>query len=91
MKDYTKQNYMEMDLYNKTIPRLEKAFILIEDGDVILLEYGKAIVIDGNIERRVNYTRETCTCAEHTNNGELKCTHVWAAQLKQRQVLERIN
>ncbi len=72
-----------MNLINETIPRLEKAYKLIEENKVVLLEYGRAVV-HGSEEKPydVNFTRGTCTCIDHTISG-YKCKHIWAAELLQ--------
>lgn len=73
---------------NQSIPRLEKAFQLIENGDVVLLEYGRAAVHGREPEPyEVNFTRETCTCYDNREAGN-KCKHIWAAQLLQQQKTE---
>jgi len=72
-----------MNLINETIPRLEKAYKLIEENKVVLLEYGRAVV-HGSEEKPydVNFTRETCTCYDNSISQN-KCKHIWAAQLLQ--------
>jgi uncharacterized Zn finger protein len=75
-----------MVLYNTTIPRLEKAFELIANGDVVLLESYKAVV-HGSKPYHVNYSLETCECYDHVESGH-KCKHIWAAQLRRQQLLE---
>jgi uncharacterized Zn finger protein len=72
---------------NESQQRMTKAFKLIENGDVVLLQYGRAVV-HGSEEKpyEVNFTRETCTCYDHKEAGN-KCKHIWAAQLRQRQVV----
>jgi len=73
---------------NESQQRLDKAFKLIENGDVVLLEYGRAAVHGSEADPYyVNYTRETCTCYDNLTAGN-KCKHIWAAQLRQKQVLE---
>ena len=68
---------------NESQSRLEKAFKLIEDKSVVLLEYGRAVVHGSEPEPyEVNFTRETCTCYDHVTAGH-KCKHIWAAQLLQ--------
>ena len=68
---------------NESQQRLEKAFKLIENGDVVLLEYGRAAVHGSEAEPyNVNFTRETCTCYDNKEAGN-KCKHIWAAQLLQ--------
>jgi len=76
-------------LYNKTIPRLEKAFELIADHKVVLLETYKAVV-HGSKPYHVNYSLETCECEDHTLGGN-KCKHIWASQLHRQHTLEAIN
>ena len=77
-----------MNYYNQSMPRLEKAFKLIEEGSVVLLEYGRAKV-HGTQPYDVNYTRETCTCYDNSISQN-KCKHIWAAQLRQQQVVEQL-
>ena len=72
---------------NTTIPRLEKAFKLIEDNKVVLLETYKAVV-HGSKPYHVNYSLETCECEDHTL-GNYKCKHIWAAQLTRQRELEQ--
>jgi len=72
---------------NESQQRLDKAFKLIENGDVVLLEYGRAVVHGTEAEPyNVNFTRETCTCYDCKEAGN-KCKHIWAAQLQQRKVV----
>lgn len=72
---------------NESQQRLEKAFKLIENGDVVLLEYGRAVVHGTETEPyNVNFTRETCTCYDNKEAGN-KCKHIWAAQLLQKKVV----
>lgn len=75
------------NLYNQAIPRLEKAFKHIANGDVVLLEYGRAVVHSGSNKYHVNYTSEKCECEDYIHR-KAKCGHIWAAQLKQQQVSE---
>jgi uncharacterized Zn finger protein len=75
-------------LYNQSIPRLEKAFELIKTGDVVLLQYGRAVV-HGTKPYHVNYTRETCECPDFVER-HAKCKHIWAAQLKQQQLTQEV-
>ena len=72
---------------NTTIPRVEKAFKLIEDNKVVLLETYKAVV-HGSKPYHVNYSLETCECEDHTL-GNYKCKHIWAAQLQRQHTLEQ--
>ena len=71
-------------MYNQTIPRLEKAFKLIDDKQVVLLESPKAVV-HGNRPYHVNYVEETCECEDHVYRN-LKCKHIWAVTLKLQQL-----
>lgn len=64
-------------MINQTIPRLEKAFKLIKGKNVVLLEYGKAVVHDKK-PYHVNYTLSKCDCGVRKN---IKCSHIWAAEL----------
>lgn len=68
---------------NESQKRLTLAFKLIDNNDVVLLEYGRAVVHGSEEEPyKVNFTRETCTCYDYTTAGN-KCKHIWAAQLLQ--------
>lgn len=72
---------------NESQQRLAKAFELIENKAVVLLEYGRAAVHGSEKEPyKVNFTRETCTCYDNAEAGN-KCKHIWAAQLQQRKVV----
>jgi len=73
---------------NTTIPRLEKAWKFIEDGDVILLEFGRAVVHSKGAAYHVNYTSEKCECYDNSEAG-FKCKHIWAAQLIRQRELEQ--
>ena len=76
-----------MSIANESQQRLAKAFKLIEDDAVVLLQYGRAIVHGSEEEPyQVNFTRETCTCVDHTK-GHNKCKHIWAAQLRQQKLV----
>ncbi len=70
-------------LVNQNIPILERAFQIIDELGVVLMEYGRAIVFDGQYKYFVNFTSETCTC-----DPEIKCEHIWAAQMRQKQLTE---
>jgi len=72
---------------NESQQRLAKAFKLIEDDAVVLLQYGRAVV-HGSEEKpyEVNFTRETCTCYDNAKAGN-KCKHIWAAQLRQQKLV----
>ena len=68
---------------NTAIPRLEKAFKIIESGDVILLQFGRSVVHSKGNAYHVNYTQEICECEDNELGGN-KCKHIWASQLLQR-------
>lgn len=70
-------------MINNAIPRLEKAFKLIEDRAVVLLD-NKAVV-HGNKKYMVDYINETCTCEDHVYRNT-KCKHIWAVILKLQQL-----
>ena len=74
--------------HNTTIPRLEKAFKLIEEKQVVLLQYGRAVV-HGTKPYHVNFTLETCECPDHVEGG-FKCKHIWAAQLHHRKLTQEV-
>jgi hypothetical protein len=67
-------------MYNQAIPRLEKAFKLIEDKQVVILERPRAVV-HGTKPYHVNYVEETCECEDHIYRN-IKCKHIWAVTLK---------
>ena len=71
-------------MYNQAIPRLEKAFKLIEDKQVVLLLSPNAVV-HGTRPYHVNYVEETCECEDHVYRN-LKCKHIWAVTLKLQQL-----
>jgi len=71
-------------MYNQTIPRLEKAFKLIEDRQVVLLLSPNAVV-HGSKPYHVNYVEETCECEDHIYRN-IKCKHIWAVTLKLQQL-----
>lgn len=76
-----------MNLINGTIPRLEKAYKAIEAGNVVLLEYGRAVVHGSKGDKyNVNFTREICECYDNSI-AQNKCYHIWAAQLAQKKVV----
>ena len=71
---------------NMAFPRLELAFELIEGDNVVMMEYGRAVVYDYDQKFNVNYTLETCRCTDNNLNHN-KCCHIWAAQLRQSQIV----
>lgn len=73
--------------YNRSFPRIEKALELVENNNVIELEYGRAIVHDLGIPYYVNFTSETCICYDNVTN-KFKCKHIWAAQFQHQKTME---
>jgi len=71
-------------MYNQAIPRLEKAFKLIEDKQVVLL-FSPNAVVHGSKPYHVNYVEETCECEDHIYRN-IKCKHIWAVTLKLQQL-----
>ena len=71
-------------MYNQTIPRLEKAFKLIEGKKVVLL-FSPNAVVHGSKQYHVNYVEETCECEDHIYRN-IKCKHIWAVTLKLQQL-----
>ena len=71
-------------MYNQTIPRLEKAFKLIEGKKVVLL-FSPNAVVHGSKPYNVNYVEETCECEDHIYRN-IKCKHIWAVTLKLQQL-----
>ena len=75
---------------NKT-QRLQNCFRILEGHNVVLMEYGRAIVYGNNTQPyKVNYTLETCECYENKVEG-IKCEHIYAAQFRHEQVIEVSN
>ena len=72
-----------MSQINENIPRLEKAWKLVREGNVILQSNPlRAIVKGSKINYIVNIATQNCTCADHSFRPELICKHIRAAQLE---------
>ena len=65
---------------NTAIPRLEKAFQMIED--VVMISATEALVKSQSSEKkyRVNISKKTCECPDHKFRG-LECKHIRAVCL----------
>ena len=72
-----------MNQINENIPRLEKAWKLVREGNVILQSNPlRAIVKGSEINYIVNIAAQDCTCADHKFRPELICKHIRAAELE---------
>ena len=74
---------LPMSQINENIPRLEKAWKLIEEGKVFLSRKNslRAIVKGSKINYRVNIAAQDCQCEDHEYRPDLVCYHIRAAQL----------
>ena len=79
----TERTIVSMSQINENIPRLEKAWKLIEEGKVFLSRKNplRAIVKGSKINYRVNIAAQDCQCEDHQYRPELICKHIRAAQL----------
>lgn len=70
-------------LINLNIPRYDKAFKLVEAGNVVLLKSGYSVVhnLEGTEMYHVNYNDQTCECNDHKFR-QIKCCHIIASQIK---------
>lgn len=80
MTDYPS---ISMNQINENIPRLEKAWKLLEEGKVYLSRENslRAVVVGSNQNYRVNIAAQDCQCEDHEYRPELICKHIRAAQL----------
>ncbi len=74
---------LPMSQINENIPRLEKAWKLVEEGKVYLSRENslRAVVVGSNQNYRVNIAAQDCQCEDHEYRPELICKHIRAAQL----------
>ena len=74
---------LPMSQINENIPRLEKAWKLLEEGKVYLSRENslRAVVVGSNQNYRVNIAAQDCQCEDHQYRPELICKHIRAAQL----------
>mgnify|MGYP007027307750 FL=1 len=74
---------LSMSQINENIPRLEKAWKLLEEGKVYLSRENplRAVVVGSNQNYRVNIAAQDCQCEDHEYRPDLICKHIRAAQL----------
>ena len=74
---------LSMSQINENIPRLAKAWKLLEEGKVFLSRENplRAIVKGSRINYRVNIAAQDCQCEDHKYKPHLVCYHIRAAQL----------
>ena len=79
----TEKTILPMSQINENIPRLAKAWKLIEEGKVFLSRENplRAIVKGSRINYRVNIAAQDCQCEDHEYRPDLVCKHIRAAQL----------
>ena len=74
---------LSMSQINENIPRLAKAWKLLEEGKVFLNRKNplRAIVKGSKVNYRVNIAAQDCQCEDHEYRPDLVCYHIRAAQL----------
>ena len=74
---------LSMSQINENIPRLEKAWKLLQEGKVFLNRENplRAIVKGSKVNYRVNIATQDCECEDHRRHPELICKHIRAAEL----------
>ena len=79
----TEKAILSMSQINENIPRLEKAWKLLEEGKVYLSRENplRAVVVGSNQNYRVNIAAQDCQCEDHEYRPDLVCKHIRAAQL----------
>ena len=78
----TERTTVSMSQINENIPRLEKAWKLIEEGKVFLSRKNSLrAVVKGTKDYAVNIATQSCTCDDHKYRPELVCCHIRAVQL----------
>ena len=79
----TERTIVSMSQINENIPRLTKAWKLIEEGKVFLSRKNslRAIVKGSKVNYRVNIAAQDCQCDDHKYRPELGCCHIRAVQL----------
>ena len=70
-----------MSQINENIPRLEKAWKLLQEGKVFLNRENplRAIVKGSKVNYRVNIATQDCKCEDHRRCPDLLCKHIQAA------------
>ena len=78
----TEKVIVPMSQINENIPRLTKAWKLLEEGKVYLSrENPLRAVVKGTKDYAVNIAAQSCTCDDHKYRPELVCCHIRAAKL----------
>ena len=80
----TEKVIVPMSQINENIPRLTKAWKLLEEGKVYLSRENslRAIVKGSEINYIVNIAAQDCQCEDHQYRPELICKHIRAAELE---------
>ena len=78
----TEKVIVPMSQINENIPRLTKAWKLLEEGNVILDPKNPLrATVKGTKDYAVNIAAQSCTCDDHKYRPELVCCHIRAVQL----------
>jgi len=78
----TERAIVSMSQINENIPRLTKAWKLLEEGNVILDPKNPLrATVKGTKDYAVNIAAQSCTCDDQKFRPELICKHIKAAQL----------
>ena len=78
----TERTIVSMSQINENIPRLTKAWKLLEEGNVILDPKNPLrATVKGTKDYAVNIATQSCTCDDHKYRPELVCCHIRAVQL----------
>ena len=78
----TERTIVSMSQINENIPRLTKAWKLLEEGKVYLSrENPLRAVVKGTKDYAVNIAAQSCTCDDQKFRPELICKHIRAAKL----------
>ena len=78
----TEKVIVPMSQINENIPRLTKAWKLLEEGNVILDPKNPLrATVKGTKDYAVNIAAQSCTCDDHKFKPDLICKHIRAAQL----------
>ena len=78
----TERTIVSMSQINENIPRLTKAWKLLEEGNVILDPKNPLrATVKGTKDYAVNIAAQSCTCDDHKYRPELVCCHIRAAKL----------
>ena len=74
---------LSMSQINENIPRLTKAWKLLEEGKVFLSRKNslRAIVKGSKVNYRVNIAAQDCQCEDHEFFPNLICKHIQAATI----------